>query len=221
MGESGEVLEPEYVDPWERQPRESEEAYEAFATYRDQGDDRSIRAVAARLGKSGSLISGWSSTHGWVGRIRAYNVHLDRIRQRVYMQELESMFHRQAKQSIAVQQLGLEGVEHYLHLWELEKAKTVDDPSYIPAHPLNPDQILKYIEIGMRMERLARGEPDSIEQVTLSDDGRDSQYRLVIQDPEVKDAYRELVRRAGAARTRESRRLGPGDEPEVPPSPSH
>ena len=48
---------PKWTDkPWERQKGESDKAYEAFVTYWDMGTDRSIRAVAQKLGKSRTQI---------------------------------------------------------------------------------------------------------------------------------------------------------------------
>jgi hypothetical protein len=56
---------------------ETDPAFEAFATYRDLGPDRSLKAVAQELGKSASLISRWSVRHSWGSRVRAWDVRLD------------------------------------------------------------------------------------------------------------------------------------------------
>lgn len=70
-------------EPWEQQPGESSPAFQAFARYRDAGpDQRSVRRVARDLGKSGSLIGEWSTKNRWVERARAWDLHLDRIKQR-------------------------------------------------------------------------------------------------------------------------------------------
>ncbi len=44
------VPEPDY--PWDRQPNESPQAFEAFATYRDMAYQRSLAAVGWKLHKS-------------------------------------------------------------------------------------------------------------------------------------------------------------------------
>lgn len=41
--------------PWERQPGETEKAYEAFVAYRDLGAQRSVSAVSEKLSKSRQL----------------------------------------------------------------------------------------------------------------------------------------------------------------------
>jgi hypothetical protein len=59
--------------PWDRQPGESSPAFEAFRVYRDAGPRRSLRRVAADVRKSRSLIFRWSSSHGWVARVEAWD----------------------------------------------------------------------------------------------------------------------------------------------------
>ena len=63
---------------WDRQPNESPKAFEAFATYRDMGYQRSLAAVGWRLHKSRSLLSRWSAAHGWVKRVAAWDAYNDR-----------------------------------------------------------------------------------------------------------------------------------------------
>lgn len=68
------------TEPWERRTGESGPAFAAFSEYCEMGDARSIRSVAAKIGKSTTLIGGWSSRHEWVERARAYDNHLCRQR---------------------------------------------------------------------------------------------------------------------------------------------
>src|SRR3989304_4837213 len=66
------------TEPWERQPRESEQAWAAFKHYRDAGALRSMRKTAAAVGKSYTMISRWSSRTKWFERVRAYDNEMDR-----------------------------------------------------------------------------------------------------------------------------------------------
>lgn len=59
--------------PWTRRDGESGPAYEGFKTYLELGPNRSIVKVADALGKARQTIEGWSSRHGWVERVRAYD----------------------------------------------------------------------------------------------------------------------------------------------------
>ena len=64
--------------PWDRQPNESPQAFEAFATYRDMAYQRSLAAVGWRLHKIRTLLSRWSAAHGWVKRVAAWDAYNDR-----------------------------------------------------------------------------------------------------------------------------------------------
>ncbi|MFF1957972.1 hypothetical protein ACFVWX_13400 [Streptomyces sp. NPDC058220] len=64
------------LDPWVRQPGESDPAYEAFAVYRDMGSDRGLIETGHTVGKSRALMTRWSAAHGWVERCRSYDQHI-------------------------------------------------------------------------------------------------------------------------------------------------
>ena len=91
-------------EPWERQPGESHEAFEAFQTYRDMGPARSLAKVGEKLGKSTALMERWSSRHGWVERVAAWEAEEDRHRREAHLQEIEEMSKRQAQDALAIQQ---------------------------------------------------------------------------------------------------------------------
>lgn len=51
--------------------RESQQAADAYREYLGMGPERSVRAVARRLGKSSTLIGRWSSRWSWPERVAA------------------------------------------------------------------------------------------------------------------------------------------------------
>lgn len=65
--------------PFERQERESEKAFTAFQLYLNMGPQRSLEAVAGKLGKSKTLLERWSTRHAWVARVEAQNEYLARV----------------------------------------------------------------------------------------------------------------------------------------------
>ena len=81
-----------YVEslPWERRPREGEQAYAAFLAYRDLGPWRTHDATRERLGKRpGYLkpIERWSAHWEWRHRACAWDAHLQAERDRVAGEE--------------------------------------------------------------------------------------------------------------------------------------
>ena len=212
--------------PWDQQPRESNEAFQGFQFYRDAGEERSIRSTAAALGKSKRLLETWSSEHAWRARLYAWNLHQDRLRQRAREAEIVKMDERQAKQGQAWQGFGMQGLKASNDRWLREQAKAAEDQDYEPFFPMDATEAARVVESGMRMERVARGAPDRAAAAGFGPGGpaggqTDAElFRPTLEDPDVKDAARELVRRAEASRMRESRGLGDGDEPEVPGAPA-
>ncbi len=76
--------------PWERQPREGEEAFAAFLAYRDLGPRRTHEATRVHLGKRpGYLkpIERWSTLRGWRLRASAWDDHLQSERDKVAAEE--------------------------------------------------------------------------------------------------------------------------------------
>lgn len=101
------VDEPEF--PWDRGANESDVAHAAFTVYRGQSPlERSIREVARTLGKSATLIGGWSSRHQWVRRVAAWDRHLDRIKLERAAAAVGEMAERHIQLAIGMQSKALE-----------------------------------------------------------------------------------------------------------------
>jgi hypothetical protein len=83
--------------PWDRQPDESMQAFEAFAIYRDMAYQRSLAAAAWKLHKSKKLLERWSAAHGWVKRVAAWDAYNDRESRN----ELEQQSRRARQSSIS------------------------------------------------------------------------------------------------------------------------
>ncbi len=126
---------------WERQPRESARAFEAFQKYRDMGPSRSVVKVGQECRKSESLLSRWSVKYRWVDRVQAYDAYMD-------SQQLEKQ--RQARLDMAVRHAQM---ARALQGKALERLKTLT-----PAE-LNVPDLLRYVVEASKLERLAMGEP--------------------------------------------------------------
>lgn len=123
--------------PWERQPGESAQAYEAFHAYLKMGSDRSLRKVAQQLGKSNALISRWSSTWSWQNRVKDYIAEQNRKELEEQQEAIKKMRKRQAQTAVVLQK------KAYSALDKLDITK------------LEPRDILRFITEGAKLEREA------------------------------------------------------------------
>lgn len=186
-----EDLEPEY--PWERQPNESPEAYLAFSHYRDDREFRRIRKTCAELGKPRSTVSSWSSPdrHNWLKRCAAFDKFEDEERQKAQRREIRRMHARHAKHAVSA----IEAASHVI-----EKLRP-SDKNPEPDKMKHRDAI-RLLDVGVRIERLSRGEPDTIQKtegemrVTNVDDKRASMVKL-LEDPGALRHLQEISKRLG------------------------
>lgn len=130
---------PEPINVWDRHPGESNEAYEAFWTYIEMGQNRSHVRVAARLGKSVPLMSRWAKYHKW--RLRSYQWDLaqDRVRQDLHRDALDKMAQRHAAFAQAMNGKIIKRL----------KEMDVDD--------MTPRDLAQWFKILVAIERHARG----------------------------------------------------------------
>lgn len=128
------------VEPWERQPKESAQAFEAFAMYRDMGVSRSIRKVAHNLNKAVTTLAEWSSKHEWVKRVAAWDAEQDRIARNELMAEMAATRKKQRRQAQRMQEKGMELLESI----NLGDAKL--------------SEIVSLLKAGMEQERIAIGD---------------------------------------------------------------
>lgn len=124
--------------PWERQPGESVQAYEAFKIYRDLGLKRSNQGVCAELSKSRQLISRWKVNYDWDERVRAWDNELQKEARREAAKDLKDMTNRHIKISMQLQKKALEAL------------------SRLDTEEMSPKDIKEFIKMATDLERLNR-----------------------------------------------------------------
>lgn len=134
---------------WERQENESQEQYDLFCIYRDmkaQSVDkkRTLERVQEQCGKSESWITKLSSRFNWKERAEAWDAELDRIAleetKKEMLKEIRQMRKRQAEAGKFMQ------------------IKAIKALSRIPEEEIKPGDISRLVDIGSKLERLARGD---------------------------------------------------------------
>jgi hypothetical protein len=153
------------IDPWERQPKEADEAWRAFAHYRDALDDsgdplRSIGATSRALDEHLTQCKRWSSRWRWRDRCVAYDRHLDGIATKAKEKAIKVMVGRHA----ALANAGL-GVlqEPIKELISRIERKAID------LKALSDDALIKLVRQSasairdlVGVERVARGVPETV-----------------------------------------------------------
>ena len=125
--------------PWERQPGESEKAYEAFLVFKNAGPGRTIISVSRKLQKSYTIIRRWYKAWDWKTRVEAFDRENDRAEQERLQKEHVAMLKRHMKISTAVQAKALKALEG------------------MEPEELRPADIRDFLRYGVELEKETRG----------------------------------------------------------------
>lgn len=126
--------------PWERLPKETTEAFEAFKEYRDMGAERSLAKVGEKLGKSTPLMERWSARHDWGNRVKAWDDEIEHEASKNLLNEIAKMRARQRKQALKMQLKGLELMKD------------------IKPGDAKLSEIVSLMKLGMEQERICMGD---------------------------------------------------------------
>jgi len=122
--------------PWERQQGESEQAWEAFLTYRDMDPPRKVQAVASKLSKSRQQITKWKSAWSWEERARAYDNQIDREVKEKVVDDRQEMR------------------ERHIYIAKSLQKKALDALKNLRPEDMSPRDIKEYFRLATELERL-------------------------------------------------------------------
>ena len=172
---------------FERLEHESSKAFEGFVAYRDMGITRSIREVAEKLGKSRALLERWSSKYQWVDRARAYDDYMDK------------------KAILENEKLRREMVKRHASASTMFQSKVVSRLNTFDPNELSPNDLIKWFEVSVKIERLSRGESTDISEVTHSGEVKEThEYNLFQRVDQYADVYKKMSERGTISSTDES-----------------
>jgi len=123
---------------WLRQPGESKKAYAAFECYLEMGYERTITAVAQKLGKSRSQIDGWRGRFNWKERAQSYDNFIAYGKAVKTQRNIEARYERFGRMGDQLTALGL------------TKAKGTDPLK------LTHREAIEYIQLGLRLAEAER-----------------------------------------------------------------
>ena len=134
---------------WDQQPSESSKSFQRFVQYRDMGGGRSLRKLAADLELNPSTLAEISKKYNWQDRIASFDAYIDKASQHNQIAQVKAMKRRQVVLALRAQKLAEKGIKKLLRNMDEEEISK-----------LRPEALSKLLDIGCRLERLNRDEPE-------------------------------------------------------------
>jgi hypothetical protein len=201
--------------PWERYEQEPVRAYAAFCCYRDLGATRSLDEVTRKLypvrqeAKRALVgrIGEWSTRWSWVERARAWDDEMDRHNRESQMDMVREMNRRHVGEAKALQAKALEALKK------------------LNAETMTAPEVLRFIVEAAKLERVAVGVPDEVQQVQHTGPGG-GPVAVSVEAPPDLNAVAEILMvlsNAGvvpaglAEQVLEEERADDGPRPALPP----
>jgi hypothetical protein len=184
---------------FERQPKEPDKAWQAFVIYRDMGFERSLSKAAkkykesteskAKLRSIEDNMGKLSSEYKWVSRSADWDNELDKRRRRQKVLAIEEMQERHLKLATSMQGLGAIELQKWIN--KAQEAKASNEIT------LAIKELKELIDLGIRLERLNRDEPESVnktkQDVEVSIDNKRKHMRKFLEDKELSEEVRSLA----------------------------
>ncbi len=180
---------------YDRQPGEPDKAWGVFVVYRDMGPERSIRKAESKYkeihGGKGDVnyCEKLSVRWRWRERIEAWDRDLDRRLRSQRIRSLEEMRTRHIEIGKSLQSLGVLGAKQIQD--EIKRAAANNEDVVLSAKDL-----VSLIEAGTKIERLNRGEPESIQESRHSVDVGERRKILqrIARDPDLVERLQAAIR---------------------------
>lgn len=163
-------------EPWHKRPAETPMAYDAFIRYRDAGRERNVVKLAEKLGKHPNQIWTWMRKYDWKERALAWDNELDEQ----FKTGLVAERIKAAKETIELGRT-IRGKAAQALVRMIER-----------GDELAPEDIPRWAELGVRLERLALG--DSSISIELKDEKSDDREHIkkIIDNPKARELALEL-----------------------------
>jgi hypothetical protein len=148
--------------PFEQQPRESVKAFAAFQLYLELGPKRSIAKVAAKLGKSVTIIG--SAKFDWASRVAAHGQYLAAVER----EAIESVAMEKAvdwsRTHEALKVAEWQRHQRLISLADLMIARWEKNPSKYGTL----EGIARVLDLATKLGRLAAGLPTEVKEVNTT-----------------------------------------------------
>jgi hypothetical protein len=142
---------------WDQQLNESPKSFSRFALYRDMGAERSLRKLADDVDLNLSTVAELSKKYRWQERAAAFDAYIDQASQFSQLTHLKAMKRRQIDLALKAQELAQKGLEML--------TRNIEEKG---INNLRPEGLSRLLDIGCRLERLNRDQPEQTMEVAQS-----------------------------------------------------
>lgn len=151
---------------WDKQREEGPEAFEAFCAYRDSVHGN-LSEVARGLSKSHALLRRWSRTYDWQARREAWLGAKDTTSTQAQLKAIGDTEEQRAKEVAAMN----ERHATYARMLAAKVGKRLSTMSDKEVAALKPKDLAHWLDVAVKVERLARGVNTEQVAVTGQDGG--------------------------------------------------
>lgn len=182
-------------EAYDRQQAETDKQWGAFIFYRDMGGTRTLKAAAvnyrsvyglvdSKPATTERMIQAWSVRWHWRDRCLAWDRTKDRHRRRAALEDVAKMRDRHIKLSTSVQSFAASELGKWLKETKKNKKITIE-----------VGDLLRVLEAGVKLERISRGEPDTIQEQRQELDSDEKRKSLagLLKSPTAMKALDELM----------------------------
>lgn len=202
----------------DRLSNETAKAYEAFRIFCDLGAQRSMAKVARKLGKSQTLISKWSTRHGWPDRVKEFDAKLVKIQRDSEQKAIEQQSKSWAARTVGARENAwsmaqeLRAKARKMMEWPLERITKKNGKTIINPARWTMNDAARFVDVATKLEYLSTGQ--STERVSHT--GPDGEGPVQIQaeitpipfDPaHVRECYKAQARREVEKEMEEAQKL--------------
>ena len=147
------------IKPWERQPGETEKAWQAFKLYRDLGEGRTLQEVSRKLSKHQSNVSRWSKKWRWQSRVMAWDMEVDRQARKARLKQINQMRDQHSRLGMLLKRKAY----RTLKLADEIMARVGTEGATLKDAARLLDVGRALIDTGAKLHALSLGEPTEIE----------------------------------------------------------
>ncbi len=166
--------------PWERQPRESASAFEAFKNFRKLTPPRFMGDV---FPIQTSRIKNWRTKFGWVMRANAWDDHKDARERDEALDYAQQITKGRMHAADGMWKTAIKGLLMWSKYLDDQTASQVMDDGTVKKPPISPTHIQRLAEAGIKLSLLLEGKPTDIldqrHQITVEERRRGMQKNII------------------------------------------